>query len=136
MSAERFSGRQMSRRNMLMALGLGGVAAATVPVVGACGVGGRTNTPNGADDVSAEAGSFSDPHHALAGGPGQHDGFILGAYFIGQYGPAGWIEDLHPWLQNSSATGPDYDFEDIFDGLRTSTRWDFKTGDPLGTGGQ
>src|SRR5258707_9160443 len=52
MSAERFSGRQMSRRNMLMALGLGGVAAASVPVLGACGVGGRTNAPNGADDVS------------------------------------------------------------------------------------
>ena len=52
MSAERFSGRQMSRRNMLMALGLGGVAAATVPVLGACGVGGRTNAPNGADDVT------------------------------------------------------------------------------------
>src|SRR6476646_4253376 len=52
MSAERFSGRQMSRRNMLMALCLGGVAAATVPVLGACGVGGRTNAPNGADDVT------------------------------------------------------------------------------------
>ena len=35
-----------------MALGLGGVAAATVPVLGACGVGGRTNAPNGAGAVS------------------------------------------------------------------------------------
>src|ERR1700752_4500810 len=52
MSAELFSGRQMSRRNMLMALGLGGVAAASVPLLGACGVGGRTNAPNGADDVT------------------------------------------------------------------------------------
>jgi multiple sugar transport system substrate-binding protein len=182
MSAERFSGRQMSRRNMLMALGLGGVAAATVPVLGACGVGGRTNAPNGADDVSGgfdwkkasgttinilqtphpyqksyqplfkeftdltginvnadlvpEADYFTKLNTELAGGTGKHDAFMLGAYFIWQYGPAGWIEDLHPWLQNSSATGPDYDFEDIFDGLRTSTRWDFKTGDPLGTGGQ
>ena len=31
---------------------------------------------------------------------------------------------------------PEYDFEDIFEGLRTSTRWDFKLGNPLGTGGQ
>ena len=182
MSAERFSGRQMSRRNMLMALGLGGVAAATVPVLGACGVGGRTNAPNGAGDVTGgfdwkkasgttinilqtphpyqksyqplfkefteltginvnadlvpEADYFTKLNTELAGGTGKHDAFMLGAYFIWQYGPAGWIEDLHPWLQNSSATGPDYDFEDIFDGLRTSTRWDFKTGDPLGTGGQ
>ena len=55
----------------------------------------------------------------------------------GSTGPPGWIEDLNPWLQNSlghqcrtttsrtSSTG-----------LRTSTRWDFTTGNPLGTGGQ
>src|SRR6478672_11818621 len=159
MSAERFSGRQMSRRNMLMALGLGGVAAATVPVLGACGVGGRTNAPNGADDVTGgfdwkkasgttinilqtphpyqksyqplfkefteltginvnadlvpEADYFTKLNTELAGGTGKHDAFMLGAYFIWQYGPAGWIEDLHPWLQNSAATGPDYDFDDI-----------------------
>jgi multiple sugar transport system substrate-binding protein len=182
MGAERFSGRQMSRRNMLVALGLGGVAAATVPALGACGVGGRTNAPNGASEVSGgfdwrkaagttinilqtphpyqksyqpllkeftdltgvnvnvdlvpEADYFTKLNTELAGGTGKHDAFMLGAYFIWQYGPAGWIEDLGPWLQNSSATGPDYDFEDIFDGLRTSTRWDFTTGHPLGTGGQ
>ena len=54
----------------------------------------------------------------------------------GSTGLPGWIENLDPWLKNSSATGPDYDFEDIFEGLRTSTRWDFTTGNPLGTGGQ
>ena len=165
-----------------MALGLGGVAAASVPVLGACGVGGRTNAPNGAGDVTGgfdwkkasgttinilqtphpyqksyqplfkefteltginvnadlvpEADYFTKLNTELAGGTGKHDAFMLGAYFIWQYGPAGWIEDLHPWLQNSRPPAPDYDFEDIFDGLRTSTRWDFTTGNPLGTGGQ
>ena len=141
MSAERFSGRQMSRRNMLTALGLGGVAAAP-PVLSACGVGGRTNAPNGAGDVSGgfdwkkasgttinilqtphpyqksyqplfkeftdltginvnadlvpEADYFTKLNTELAGGTGKHDDFMLGAYFIWQYGPAGWIEDLHP----------------------------------------
>ena len=35
-----------------------------------------------------------------------------------------------------SATNPDYDFEDIYEGLRRSTSWDFQVGSPLGTGGQ
>ena len=83
-----------------------------------------------------EADYFTKLNTELAGGSGKHDAFMLGAYFIWQYGPAGWIENLDPWLKNSSATGPDYDFEDIFEGLRTSTRWDFTTGNPLGTGGQ
>ena len=87
-------------------------------------------------DLVPEADYFTKLNTELAGGSGKHDAFMLGAYFIWQYGPAGWIENLDPWLKNSSATGPDYDFEDIFDGLRTSTRWDFTTGNPLGTGGQ
>jgi multiple sugar transport system substrate-binding protein len=174
--------RQLSRRNMLAAMGLAGAAAVSLPVLSACGVGGRTNAPNGAGEVSGgfdwkkasgstinvlqtphpyqksyqpllrefteltginvnvdlvpEADYFTKLNTELAGGTGKHDAFMLGAYFIWQYGPAGWIEDLNPWLQNSSATGPDYDFEDIFEGLRTSTRWDFTTGNPLGTGGQ
>ena len=47
MSRERFTGPQMSRRNMLAALGLGDIAAASIPVLGACGLGGRTSAPNG-----------------------------------------------------------------------------------------
>jgi multiple sugar transport system substrate-binding protein len=174
--------RQMSRRNMLAAMGLAGAAVASIPVLGACGVGGKASAPNGAADVSGgfdwkkasgttinilqtphpyqksyqpllkefteltginvnvdlvpEADYFTKLNTELAGGTGKHDAFMLGAYFIWQYGPAGWIEDLHPWLQNSAATGPDYDFEDIFEGLRTSTRWDFTAGNPLGSGGQ
>jgi multiple sugar transport system substrate-binding protein len=87
-------------------------------------------------DLVAEADYFTKLNTELAGKTGAHDVFMTGAYFIWTYGPPGWMEDLDPWLKNSSATSPDYDFEDIFPGLRTSTRWDFKTGDPLGTGGQ
>jgi multiple sugar transport system substrate-binding protein len=175
-------GPQMSRRNMLAALGVAGVTAASLPVLSACGVGGKPSAPNGASAVSGgfdwkkasgqtinilqtphpyqlsyqpllaefteltgikvnvdlvpEADYFTKLNTELAGGSGKHDAFMLGAYFIWQYGPPGWIEDLNPWLQNSSATNAEYDFEDIFDGLRTSTRWDFVTGNPLGTGGQ
>ena len=87
-------------------------------------------------DLVPEADYFTKLNTELAGGSGKHDAFMLGAYFIWQYGPPGWIENLDPWLKNSSATNADYDFEDIFEGLRTSTRWDFTMGNPLGTGGQ
>ena len=42
----------MSRRNMLAALGVAGAAAASLPVLSACGVGGKASAPNGADAVS------------------------------------------------------------------------------------
>ena len=87
-------------------------------------------------DLVAEADYFTKLNTELAGRTGAHDVFMTGAYFIWQYGPPGWMEDLNPWLQNAGATSPDYDFEDIYDGLRTSTRWDFQKGSPLGSGGQ
>jgi len=87
------------------------------------------------DDIP-EGDYFTKLTSELQGASGTHDVFMTGAYFIWQYGPPGWMEDLNPWLKNSAATNPDYDFEDIFEGLRTSTRWDFKNGSPLGSGGQ
>lgn len=167
---------------MLRAMGLAGVAAASVPILSSCGVGGGVNAVNGAGEVTGpfdwkaaqgatlnilqtphpyqqsfqpllaefeqltgitvnadlvpEADYFTKLNTELAGGTGKHDVFMLGAYFIWQYGPPGWLEDLDPWLQNSSATSDEYDFEDIYEGLRTSTSWDFEQGSPLGTGGQ
>src|SRR4029077_5004128 len=44
--------RELSRRNMLAAMGLAGAAAVSLPVLSACGVGGKTNAPNGAGEVS------------------------------------------------------------------------------------
>lgn len=167
---------------MLRAMGLAGVAAASVPILSSCGVGGAVNAVNGAGEVTGpfdwkaaqgttlnilqtphpyqqsfqpllaefeqltgitvnadlvpEADYFTKLNTELAGGTGKHDVFMLGAYFIWQYGPPGWLEDLGPWLKNSSATSDEYDFEDIYEGLRTSTSWDFEQGSPLGTGGQ
>lgn len=87
-------------------------------------------------DLVAEADYFTKLNTELAGKTGNHDVFMTGAYFIWTYGPPGWMEDLNPWLKNSSATNSDYDFEDIYPGLRKATAWDFKIGSPLGTGGQ
>jgi multiple sugar transport system substrate-binding protein len=87
-------------------------------------------------ELVPEADYFTKLNTELAGGSGEHDVFMLGAYFIWTYGPPGWLEDLNPWLENSSATSDEYDFEDIYEGLRMATRWDFQTGSPLGSGGQ
>jgi multiple sugar transport system substrate-binding protein len=87
-------------------------------------------------DLVAEADYFTKLNTELGGHTGSHDVFMTGAYFVWQYGPPGWMEDLKPWLENSSATSDEYDFDDIYEGLRNATRWDFKPGSPLGTGGQ
>ena len=87
-------------------------------------------------DLVPEADYFTKLNTELAGGSGAHDVFMTGAYFIWTYGPPGWMEDLTPWINNSAATSGEYDFEDIYEGLRTSTRWDFKAGSALGSGGQ
>lgn len=172
----------MSRRQLLRNLGLAGTAAAALPVLNACGIGGGVDAVNGAGEVSGtfdwkkasgttlnilqtphpyqqalqpllkefteltgvtinadlvpEADYYTKLNTELSGGTGKHDVFMLGAYFIWQYGPPSWLEDLKPWLDNSAATSDEYDFEDIFEGLRTSTQWDFGEGSPLGTGGQ
>jgi multiple sugar transport system substrate-binding protein len=87
-------------------------------------------------DLVAEADYFTRLNTELASGAGNYDAFMTGAYFIWTYGPPGWMEDLRPWISNAAATSGDYDFEDIYEGLRRSTSWDFKPGSALGTGGQ
>jgi multiple sugar transport system substrate-binding protein len=71
----------------------------------------------------------------LESGQANYDAFMLGAYMVWQYGPE-WLEDLEPWIQNESATNPDYAWEDVLPNLRAADSWSFKVGDPLGTGGQ
>ncbi|MEJ5945194.1 sugar ABC transporter substrate-binding protein [Pseudokineococcus basanitobsidens] len=87
-------------------------------------------------ELVPEADYFTRLNTELQGQGGNYDVFMTGAYFIWTYGPPGWMEDLGPWIQNESATNGDYDFEDIYEGLRKATQWDFTTGSPIGTGGQ
>ena len=87
-------------------------------------------------DLVPEGDYFDQLGGELRSGSGEHDAFMIGAYFLWQYGPQGWLEDLRPWLENTSATSAEFDFPDIYEGLRTATAWDFQVGSPLGTGGQ
>lgn len=87
-------------------------------------------------DLVPEADYYTKLNIELAGATGAHDVFMLGAYFVWQYAPPGWLEDLTPWLENSAATSEDYDFEDIFEGLRSATKWDLELGSSIGEGPQ
>lgn len=87
-------------------------------------------------DLVPEADYFTKVNTELAGGSGRHDVFMISPYFLWTYAPPGWVEDLGPWLQNDAATHQEFDFEDIFEGLRKATAWDMKLGSPIGTGGQ
>lgn len=86
-------------------------------------------------DLVPEADYFTKLNTELAGGSAAHDAFMMGAYWVWQYGPPGWLEDLDPWINNTSATSEEFDYEDFFEGLRTSMKWDFTVGSPAGTGG-
>jgi multiple sugar transport system substrate-binding protein len=72
----------------------------------------------------------------LQSGQPSYDVFMLGAYFVWQYGPPGYLEDFNPWIKNAAATNADYNWEDIYPNLRQADQWSLKVGDPLGTGGQ
>ena len=73
---------------------------------------------------------------ALVSGLPDVDVFMTGAYMVWQYGPPGWMEDLDPWLANPSATGEDYDLDDLLPHLQDALRWDFTLGEPVGGGGR
>lgn len=72
-----------------------------------------------------------------AGQNSTYDVFMTGAYQIWQYAPAGWMEPLEPYIEDATKTNPDYDFEDIFEDLRQSERWNLEPGRAnLGQGSQ
>jgi len=87
-------------------------------------------------DIFPENNYFDKLTVDLTSGQPTYDVFMLGAYMVWQYGPPGYLEDMLPWINNPSATSPEYDWEDIYPNLRAADQWSLTTGDPLGTGGQ
>ncbi|MGW1406170.1 ABC transporter substrate-binding protein [Streptomyces sp. NPDC002403] len=87
-------------------------------------------------DVFPEDNYFDKLTVDLSSGRASYDVFMLGAYMVWQYGPPGWLEDLGPWMRNSSATGAEWDQEDFFPNLLSADQWSLEAGAPLGRGGQ
>ena len=87
-------------------------------------------------DIFPEEEYFNRVTVALSSGSAEYDVFMTGAYMVWQYMPPGWMEDLAPYIGNASITGPDYDFDDIIDGIAAGLRWDGVDGSQIGEGGQ
>lgn len=87
-------------------------------------------------DIFPEEEYFNKVTIALSSGSTEYDVFMTGAYMIWQYMPPGWMEDLTPFIENPSLTNPDYDFDDIIDGIAAGCRWDGVDGSEVGAGGQ
>lgn len=85
-------------------------------------------------DIFPEDVYFDKVTAALSSGSSEYDAFMTGAYMTWTYGPAGWIEDLNPWIQDSTKTNPNYNWDDILEGVRASCAWSGVPGEEVGTG--
>jgi multiple sugar transport system substrate-binding protein len=84
-------------------------------------------------DVFPEDVYFDKVTAALSSGSSEYDAFMTGAYMTWTYGPAGWVPDLNEWIQDSSKTNPNYNWEDMLEGVRKSCAWNGQPGGELGS---
>lgn len=73
---------------------------------------------------------------SLSSGSGTPDVFMTGAYQVWEYAPAGYMEALEPYINDSSKTTGDYDFEDFYPAVAGSLQWDLVPGHKVGEGSQ
>ena len=72
----------------------------------------------------------------LASKSGSIDVFMTGAYQAWEYATAGYMEPLEGYIENSSLTSADYDYDDFIDGVIDALKWDCVPGHAVGTGSQ
>lgn len=84
-------------------------------------------------DVFPEDVYFDKVTAALSSSSSEYDAFMTGAYMTWTYGPAGWIEDLNQWIGDPAKTNPQYNWEDMLEGVRKSCAWNGKPGGELGS---
>lgn len=84
-------------------------------------------------DIFPEDVYFDKVTAALSSGSTEYDAFMTGAYMTWTYGPAGWIEDLNEWINDPSKTNPNYNWNDMLEGVRSSCAWNGKPGGELGS---
>ncbi len=85
-------------------------------------------------DIFPEDVYFDKVTAALSSGSSEYDAFMTGAYMTWTYGPAGWVEDLNQWIQDPEKTNPNYNWEDMLEGVRASCAWSGVPGEEVGTG--
>ncbi len=84
-------------------------------------------------DVFPEDVYFDKVTAALSSGSSEYDAFMTGAYMTWTYGPAGWVDDLNEYIQDEAKTNPDYNWEDMLEGVRKSCAWNGNPGGELGS---
>lgn len=84
-------------------------------------------------DIFPEDVYFDKVTAALSSGSSEYDAFMTGAYMTWTYGPAGWIDDLNEYITDPARTNPDYDWEDMLEGVRKSCAWNGQPGGELGS---
>ena len=86
--------------------------------------------------TTPESNYFDKLNTALSSRSGTPDVFMTGAYQVWEYAPAGYMEDLAPYIADSSKTAPDYNFDDFIPSVTGSLRWDLIPGHAVGEGCQ
>jgi multiple sugar transport system substrate-binding protein len=84
-------------------------------------------------DIFPEDVYFDKVTAALASHSDRYDVLMTGAYQTWQYGPAKWLVDMKPYINDPSKTSPAYDFNGIIANLRNSDAWSGVPGEKLGS---
>ncbi len=85
-------------------------------------------------DVTPEEQYFDKLKLGLSQKSSDFDVCMLGAYMTWEYGPAGWVEDLRPYMNDKSKTTPEFDEADFFPNTLHNDSWDGTPGDAPGSG--
>ena len=83
-------------------------------------------------DVFPEDVYFDKVTAALSSGSTEYDVLMTGAYQTWTYGPAGWLVDLNDYINDTSKTAGNWDWQDVLPNLRASTSWSGVPGEALG----
>lgn len=81
-----------------------------------------------------ESNYFDKVNTSLSSRSGDSDVFMTGAYQVWEYAPAGYMEDLQPYIDDPTKTAADYNFDDFIPAAIDSLRWDMVPGHPVGEG--
>lgn len=84
-------------------------------------------------DIFPEDVYFDKVTAALSSHSSRYDVLMTGAYQTWQYGPAKWLVDMKPYLQDATKTAPNYDWNGIIANLRASDAWSGVPGEALGS---
>ena len=85
-------------------------------------------------ELTPEENYFDKVTTQLSAATGVPDVFMTGVYQMWDYASAKRIEPLDEMLGDASATSPDYNPKDIFEGVFNAGKWDLKPGSPPGSG--